>query len=92
MTDYQNVLTELLAIATEWRDLALVLGVLLRDIKTISENHPRDVRRCVELVVDRWFQSQPTPLSWNTLCSALRHPLVSRSDVAQAIEQNYCQN
>ncbi len=83
------MLTELLGITAEWRALALALNIPLPEIQVIEFNHRGDVKTCVMKIVEKWFRLQPSKLSWNTLCTALRHPLVSHHDIAQAIECKY---
>ncbi len=80
-----NVRVALSGIVTEWSDLGKVLGVSHDDIRVIEANNRFDVRRCLELVVDRWFELGKT--SWEDLCQALKHPLVNRKDIASTIEK-----
>ena len=37
-------------------------------------------------IVDKWFKAGGSQLSWRGLCTALRHPLVGRPDIAMNIE------
>ena len=84
-----SVLTELVGINKEWSLLATVLDIPKHDIKEIEINHPQDVRRCLVEMVDKWLELQASQVSWTTLCQALRHPLVGRTDIAEAIEHKY---
>ncbi len=88
-SDQHSVLRELLEITAEWRSLATTLEIPLREIRAIEINHSGDVKACVVKMVERWFELQPSKLSWNTLCAALREPLVGRPDIAKAIEHRY---
>ncbi len=83
------MLKELLEITAEWRSLATTLEIPLHEIRAIEFNHPRDVKACVVKMVEKWFELQPSKLSWNTLCAALREPLVGRPDIAKVIEHKY---
>ncbi len=80
-----NVRVALSGIVKEWSDLGKALGGSHDDIKVIEANNPKDVKRCLELVVDRWFElGRP---SWEDLCKALRHQVVNRKDIGSRIER-----
>lgn len=77
-------------ITGEWRCLAISLDIPTHEIRAIQCNHPGDVRLCVVKMVEKWFELQPpSQLSWSSLCTALRDPLVARPDIATAIERNH---
>ncbi len=82
------MLTELVGIAGKWDSLGLTLDIPNCDIEIIRCNHQGDVQKCVEKMVEKWFHLCPShQLSWNTLCTALKNPLVSRPDIAAKIER-----
>ena len=84
----RNVLKELVEINREWSSLALALKILPYQIEEIEANYPNSIRKCREKMVDKWFQ-RDSELSWNSLCVALRDPLVDRHDIARRIELKY---
>ena len=85
-----DVLTELIGITKEWTDLATTLRIPEHEIDEIECSHSQDVKRCLRKMVDKWLKLQPGQVSWTTLCQALRHPLVSRPDIAEKIEHKHC--
>ena len=82
------MLRELVEITTEWRCLALALKFPNYQIDMIEADSFNNISKCRERMVDRWFQ-RDSDLSWSSLCTALRDPLVERHDIAKTIEQKY---
>ena len=82
------MLMELVGINKEWTALALTLDIPHHQIEEIETNYPNNVSKCREKMVDRWFQ-RGRQLSWSSLCTALREPLVSRPDIAAVIQHKY---
>ena len=69
--------------------LGLVLKIPNSEIEVIRKNNPLNVKGCLNMMVAKWIELKPSPVSWNTLCEALKDPLVGRRDVAETIEQKY---
>ncbi len=88
---YLNVRLALKGIVSEWDDLGEVLGLPHHEVKLIKVDHPQDAKECLKEVIEKWLEGKGSgePPSWKSLCQALRHPLVSRPDVASSIEQSY---
>ncbi len=84
-----NVKSELIPITKECDDLGEALGLPIHVVQTIRTNHPGDVRRRMNEVVDRWFEKKGNPPSWNNLCEALKKPLIDRKDIVSSIETKY---
>ena len=83
------MLRELLEVTVEWRSLAISLDIPLHEIRAIECNHRGDVRTCVVKMVEKWFELPPSQLSWSSLCTALRDPLVARPDIATVIAHKH---
>ena len=84
----RNVLTAVVTVASEWRNLGLALDVKQPTIDSIEAGHS-DVNRCLEEVIKCWLNGNGGELSWSFLCEALKSPLVARPKVADDIEQKY---
>ncbi len=86
---YLNVRRALDGIVSEWDDLGVVLGLPHHVVKSIKVNFPKDEKEWLKEVIKMWLEGKGSgePPSWLSLCKALRHPLVSRSDVASSIER-----
>lgn len=83
-----NILTELREVVAEWKFLGFALDVPNSKIKEIEVNHPNDVKKCLEKVIEAWLQMQKKA-SWETLCDALRTDLVNCHAIAKQIEEKY---
>ena len=81
------MLTELHSVNVEWRSLGLALHIHESKLTVIETDFPSDVKRRLEAVIDHWFKVGGSSVTWETLCGALRHVLVSRPDVAAEIEK-----
>ena len=88
---YRNVRTALIDIVKEWEDLGVVLGLSDAEVEKIGVNNPNDINGCMRELIKQWLKMKGSqPPSWNSLCTALRDPLVNRKDIASSIEQKYC--
>ena len=69
----------------------MVLGLPYHEVQSIKVNYPKNVKECLKEVIGKWLEGKGSgePPSWKSLCQALRHPLVSRPDVASSIEGAY---
>ncbi len=83
-----GVLSELLGINEEWKFLALALKIPDHQIEEIETNYPNNVSKCWEKMVKKWLKGA-SQSSWSSLCAALRDPLVSHHDIANAIQCKY---
>ncbi len=68
-----------------WFDLGLVLELSYTNLTNFRETY-RDSDVCLREVLARRLQSG-FPLTWGGICTALRHSTLSRSDVAEEIEE-----
>ena len=82
------MLTAVLEVASEWRNLGLALDIKQPTIDSIEAEH-FNVKRCLEEVIKCWLNGNGGELSWSFLCEALKSPLVARPKVAGDIEQKY---
>ena len=87
-----NVLTALVNITKEWRNLGLALGIKFHTIEEIEANNSQDVKKCLAKVVDSWLGGSGDQPSWSGLCNALRSELVKRTTVANEIQEKYIFN
>lgn len=85
------MLTALVGISKEWRQLGLRLGINEDIIDEIEANHLKDgVKRCLEEVVKSWLEGKGNGSRlWSFLCGALRDKLVNRPVIADDIELEY---
>lgn len=83
------MLTELVDVIDEWRHLGLALHLPSSKIREIEVNHPNDVKKCLEKVIEAWLESDTDP-SWKTLCTALKTELVDCGSIAKTIEEKFC--
>ena len=68
-----------------WFDLGLALKLDYTDLANIEENYHGGNDGRLRQVLARRLQSGG-PLTWGGICTALRHSLVARNDVALEIQ------
>ncbi len=71
-----------------WFNLGLALKLSYTDLTNFRETYRRDSDVCLREVLARRLRSG-FPLTWGGICTALRHSTVSRSDVAEEIEEHF---
>jgi len=77
--------------SAEWINLGLALDIDYDHLKTISKDNREKCNDCLREMLDSHLNSNPH-LTWDNICSALRHHTVGRSDLAEKIERNYVAN
>ena len=88
---YRNVRTALIDIVKEWEDLGVVLGLSDAEVEKIGVDNPNDINGCMRELIKQWLKMKGSePPSWNSLCTALRDPLINRKDIESRIKQKYC--
>ena len=68
-----------------WEDLGLALGIKVSELEVIGSDKP-DAKAKMKAMLLAWLRGRGKESSWNTLCDALRNPLVDRKDIAAKIE------
>ena len=71
-----------------WFNLGLALELSYTDLIHFRDSHRGDSDVCLREVLARRLQTG-VPLTWGGMCTALRHSTVSRSDVAEEIEEHF---
>ena len=83
-----NELTNLLAeTSTDWFSLGLQLNLTAGKLKEIEHNNPRDVTRCMILMVQEWQRQPNLNPAWCTLVGALR--TINKNVIAERISTKY---
>ena len=83
--------TALIGIVREWRDLGAAIGLPNAEVEKIRYNNANDINGCMKDLIEQWLKMKGSqPPSWNSLCTALRDPLVNRKDIVISIEMKYC--
>ena len=70
-----------------WDDLGLALGLKMADLSVI-EREKSTMKNRMKAMLLAWLQGRGLDPNWQTLCKALRHKLVDRTDLAGHIESN----
>ncbi len=71
-----------------WFNLGLALKLSYTDLTMFRDSYHGDSDVCLREALARRLQSG-APLTWGGMCTALRHSTVSRSDVAEEIEEHF---
>ncbi len=69
-----------------WFNLGLALKLSYTDLIHFRDSHRGDSDVCLREVLARRLQTG-VPLTWEGICTALRHFKVKRNDVAEEIEE-----
>ena len=67
----------------------MALGLDHGIIEEIESNHPGDIRKYVERIVEEWLKKRGKEPSWEILYEALMSKLVNRPDIADEIKDKY---
>lgn len=65
----------------------MALGLEYSLLEEIEQNHPADIKECLERVVKHWLEKKGKERTWKALHQALEDPLVKRLDIAAEIQK-----
>ena len=83
------ILYSVSAVAADWFNLGVALGLSYDTLKTIESDYPRDAPRCLTEMINAWLRNSSQP-TWQGLVLALESPLVNRVDIATTIAKERC--
>ena len=84
--DLQGILEFLFDVSDQWEYFGMALGLREAELAVIKADHFK-VKDKMKAMALAWLQLRgKTPVSWKTLCGALKHPSVGRPDIALKIE------
>ena len=80
---------EIHAIRGKWQDIALELGVSVKDADKIAIDFENDQQRLLQAL--KWWlaREQPKP-TWNVLIESLRSCTIEEHQLADALQRKYC--
>ena len=71
-------------ISADWEVIGIALGVTQNDLKGFQqENIDKTVK--LSRVIAKWMKTESTPVSWETLISAIEGPIVNNKQKAKEI-------
>lgn len=70
-----------------WNDLGLALGLDLSILNPLEADKTNSRER-MKAVIQEWLKGKGSDPTWQTLCTALRHKLVQRKDMAEQVEKD----
>ena len=70
----------------KWFDIGLALGINFGSLKAIEKEQHNSQADCLREMLAHCIQSRGR-LTWNDLCTCLRHDTVERNDLADKISQ-----
>ena len=84
---HHEALSVLADISANWEVIGIALGVSQNDLKGLQhENIDKTVK--LSRVIAKWMETESTPVSWETLISAIEGPIVNNKQKAEEI-RNY---
>ncbi len=86
--DLVTVLTELREVRADWYDIGLALNLKPGDLDAIKGPY-KYPKECLRETIKAWLNTSPDP-SWEAIVQALRSPIVSRDNLAEFLEQEFC--
>ena len=89
LDDVNNVRKEIHDIRSKWQDIALELGMSIKDARKIRSDFDDDKNRLLEIL--QWWleREQPKP-TWGVLIESLRSCTVEEHQLADALQRKYC--
>ena len=90
INDFKDVWCKVGFLSDRWDSIGLMLGISIRTIKVIEDNHPRNNHRCLREVLTHWLQkdydyeSNGNP-SWLTLRDCIKSKN-GGNDIALAVD------
>ena len=85
--DQKEAVTLLADISANWELIGIALGVLQNDLKGLQqENIDKKVK--LSRVIAKWMETESTPVSWETLISAIEGPIVENKKKAKEIRDH----
>ena len=88
LNDVNNVRKEIHSVRSKWQDIALELGMSVKDAVKIRSDFDDDKYRLLEVL--RWWlaKEQPKP-TWGVLIESLRSCTVEEHQLADALQRKY---
>ena len=89
LDDVNNVRKEIHTIRSKWQDIALELGMSIKDTVKIRSDFDDDKYRLLEIL--QWWlaKKQPKP-TWGVLIESLRSCTIEEHKLADALQRKYC--
>ena len=82
--NHKEALSVLADISAKWEVIGIALGVSQNDLKGLQQEN---IDKTVKLarVIAKWMETESTPVSWETLISAIEGPIVNNKQKAKEI-------
>ncbi len=88
ISDILEVYEKVQSASPNWFNLGLALKLSYTDLTNFRETYRGDNDVCLREALARRLQSGG-PLTWEGICTALKHPTVKRNYVAVEIEEHF---
>ena len=89
LDDVNNVRKEIHTIRSKWPDIALELGMSIKDTIKIRSDFDDDKYRLLE-VLQWWLEREQPKPTWGVLIESLRSCTVEEHQLADALQRKYC--
>ena len=80
--NHDEALLQLADISAKWEDIGLALKVSRNELDGL-ECHPSSKTNKLSKVITLWIESKSSPVSWETLISAIEGPLLNNKKKAE---------
>ena len=81
----RDVLNLLVGISSKWYDIGLSLGIDDNDLDELSRNVQYTNATKLSKVIRKWIDTKSSPVTWETVISAIEGPIVDNKNKADEI-------
>ncbi len=85
-----TIFKEVYGAREKWRNIGLIIGVKIGDLKVIRADH-RDVDDCCQEMLYKWLTNS-SERTWRILAEALENETVGFPNIAETIRKKYIEN
>ena len=81
--DQLSLINLLADVSNKWQEIGLALGVKQKDLDSLSSDLTNEVK--LAKVIENWMKTQSSPVTWETVISAIEGPIVDNKSKADDI-------
>ena len=86
---HNEALSQLADISAKWEEIGLALKVSRNELDGLQHDHS-SITVKLSKVITLWMESKSSPVSWETLISAIEGPIVNNKQKAKEIRDYLC--
>ena len=87
--NHDEALSQLADISAKWEEIGLALKVSRNELDDLQRDHSSKTIK-LSKVITLWIESESSPVSWETVISAIEGPIVNNKQKAKEIHDYLC--